>query len=87
MSFVIYTVPNCVYCVKAKELFKLNNIEYIEVLLEKNEFVKKVNEFIQGENLKTAPQITVTGKLIGGYTDLTYYLDNNSNSFNNSDDF
>ena len=86
MTFVIYTVPNCVYCVKAKEL--LRNKEYTEVLLDKNEFVEKVNKYTRGvKQIKTAPQITFSDQLIGGYTELSHYLVNNSDSFNDSNDF
>lgn len=91
--FTVYTVPDCLFCTKAKELLKNNEIDFEEVVLDRETFVQVLNEysFADGRKLRTAPQITkneeYNEEYIGGFTELSCYLVNNSDNFNTSEDF
>ena len=87
--FTVYTISDCSFCVKTKELLQKNNIEFEEVLLDRETFIERLNEysFATGRRLRTAPQITKGDEYIGGFTDLSCYLVNKSDDFNTSDDF
>jgi len=63
----IYSMPNCPKCVKAKNLLKINNIEFEELL-----FTETIDVFQKTHNttVRSAPQIVVNGELIGGFEDL-----------------
>uniref|UniRef100_A0A6C0CWX8 ribonucleoside-diphosphate reductase n=1 Tax=viral metagenome TaxID=1070528 RepID=A0A6C0CWX8_9ZZZZ len=68
-NYVIYSIPNCIYCTAAKNLFKKYNINYTE---------KSHNDI----TLSTFPPYNVTfpkiyknnNELIGGYEELEKYL-------------
>ena len=76
-EFTIYTIPNCLYCSKAKELLNDYNVIYSEILLNKNEYIEIVNIKIKtNTQIKTAPQILNKNELVGGYTELTHFLNN-----------
>ena len=69
---LIYGKPDCKYCERAKELCESSNLEY--------EYLEIVKDFTRDELLKkfpdakTFPQITISGKAIGGYDQLTRIL-------------
>ncbi len=71
----IYTLPDCVYCVKAKWYLKtflpLYNIE--DNLLTPT--AKVYLEDLYSCKISTAPQIVIGGVYIGGYTDLVKWVD------------
>ena len=76
MDIVIYTKPNCSWCVKAKELMKKLNMVYSEKILEIDYTREELRELVP-ENLPlTVPQIFVYNKRIGGYEDFAEYCDN-----------
>lgn len=64
MKALVWTIPNCPFCIKAKKLLDLKGIEYEE---------------IEGfhENHPTVPYITFDGEPIGGFTELTRYVRSN----------
>jgi len=69
--FIIYSIPNCSFCEKAKELLK--DIPYIEHLSSKENYLSLLSR--EGfPNFKKAPCIVENGQLIGGYNDLEKYL-------------
>ena len=74
MKVLIYTRNNCVWCDRAKNLLKINNLEYEEVDLSDNvlreNFYKKFNN-----SIKTMPQIFIDDNRIGGFEALVDYLD------------
>lgn len=52
----IYTVPDCKFCKRAKELMKKLNVEYEEINL-KEPKNRKAREFYRSLGVKTAPII------------------------------
>jgi glutaredoxin 3 len=65
----IYTIDNCPYCDKAKELLNKRGVPFSETKLRRSdaEAVQKIKDLT---NMKTFPQILFADKLIGGYSDL-----------------
>ena len=57
MKATINTLPNCPWCVKAKKLLTLKDIEFTEL-------DGKV------DNWETVPYITINGQAIGGFAEL-----------------
>ena len=76
MRVEIYTKDNCVWCTRAKNLMNDFNISYLEYDLsdedERKEFYKEV-----GENVSTVPQVYINGNRIGGYKELSKWVDLN----------
>ena len=65
---VVWSKPNCPFCVKAKALLDAKGIEYE---------VREIGSGFTREDLlaavpqaKTVPQIFLDNKLVGGYTEL-----------------
>jgi glutaredoxin 3 len=76
MDIVIYSKPNCPYCEKIKQVFKLKEYSYVEYVLD-TDFTRKqfVEEFgSQG----TFPRIRINGTLVGGCNDTISYLKENN---------
>ncbi len=65
MKVKIYSLPECIYCKKAKAYFKANNIEFEDVNLEDNEAAQKEMEDISGQ--RGTPVIVIDGKVIVGF--------------------
>ena len=63
MKATINTIENCPWCVKAKKLLDLKEIEYTEV-----------NGKV--DNWPTVPYIEIDGQVIGGFTELARYVRN-----------
>ena len=61
MRATIHTLPTCPYCVKAKKLLALKEIEYTEV-----------NG--KSDGWPTVPYIEIDGKSIGGFLELMRYV-------------
>ena len=82
MDIVIYTKPNCPWCVKAKELMKKLNLEYSEKILDVDYTRDELRELVNGgapvsiTPPLTVPQIFVYNKRVGGYEDFVEYCDN-----------
>ena len=82
MDIVIYTKPNCPWCVKAKELMKKLNLEYSEKILDVDYTRDELRELVNGSAPVsitpplTVPQIFVYNKRVGGYEDFVEYCDN-----------
>ncbi len=62
----IYSLEVCPYCEQAKLLLKGNNVEFEEIVLNREELA----ELSAKTKLMTAPQIFFGDQLIGGFTDL-----------------
>ncbi|KRO33157.1 MAG: hypothetical protein ABS15_00370 [SAR86 cluster bacterium BACL1 MAG-120823-bin87] len=71
----IYSKSNCLYCDKAKNYFTQNNISYVEHNVEVPEVFDTLMN--RNPNARTMPQIFIDNELIGGYTDLEDWLQNN----------
>lgn len=74
----IFTLPNCTYCKKAKELLKNKNIKYKEFdILNDTANMKKFLTLVLGKlHPITVPQIFIDGKWIKGFDELNQ-LDEN----------
>ena len=72
----IYSKSNCIFCDKAKHYFAQNDISYVE----HNAEVPEVFEMLmtRNPNARTMPQIFINDQLIGGFTDLEAWLENNN---------
>ena len=74
MKVLIYTRDNCIWCDRAKNLLKINNLDYEEIDLSddvlRENFYKKFNN-----SIKTMPQIFIDNNRIGGFEALVDYLD------------
>jgi glutaredoxin len=78
MNIVIYSKPNCPWCVKAKELMNKLNLNYDEKVLDVD-YTRDELKQLMPENLPlTVPQIFVYNKRIGGYEDFVEYCDNHN---------
>lgn len=89
MDIVIYTKPNCPWCVKAKELMKKLNLEYSEKILDVDYTRDELRELVNGSAPVsmtpplTVPQIFVYNKRVGGYEDFAEWCDNHG--YNNAE--
>tara|TARA_B100001778_G_C18108648_1_gene415150 strand:+ start:265 stop:552 length:288 start_codon:yes stop_codon:yes gene_type:complete len=78
MPTVVYSKPNCPSCVKAKMLLKNKNIPFTESIIGKDIQVETLMKEFELNNLpmpRTAPQIILHGKYVGGYEQLIQYID------------
>jgi len=67
-SIVLISIPNCSYCVKAKEFLKKNKQKFKEVLYDKNleeEFWKQYKK-----KYPYVPRVIIDKKFIGGFMEL-----------------
>lgn len=78
MNIEIYGRPGCSYCNMAKDLLNKKGLHYTEHVvgstMTREEFFEKFPE------AKTVPQITIDGRLIGGYDKLTEWMNDYDNS-------
>lgn len=67
----IYTSQTCPYCIKAKKLLKMLNLEYVEHDVSES-FDNMCEELAKrfDRSISTVPQIIINDKYVGGYTDL-----------------
>jgi len=68
MKAIIWSKPDCPYCVRAKYEFEKRGIEYEERMIgfgwTKDQLLESVPQ------ARSVPQIFIDEKYIGGYTDL-----------------
>lgn len=72
MKLSIYTKSDCTYCSKAKVWLKKNGFRYTEVSLD-DEIQRK--EFYHKYQVSSVPQVFISDRRIGGYSDLETGLD------------
>ena len=81
MTITVYSKPACVYCDKAKALLTRLGYEYKENVVTKDISLPELFEEL-GKQVRTIPQITIDGKHIGGYNELTeYFMEQGKNNF------
>jgi glutaredoxin len=73
--FEVITKPNCPYCTSAKYLLKKNNLLYHERVMGVNIDRDLILE--SWPTMHSFPIVTHNGILVGGYTDLLKYIDEN----------
>jgi len=64
-NIVVYSKPNCPYCVSAKQFLATQGYTFEEKILGVNITKEELLEAIP--NAKTAPLIVINGTVIGGY--------------------
>ena len=78
MNIEVYGKPDCPFCSLAKDLLNRKGLHYSEHVagsdMTREEFFEKF------PGARTVPQITIDGRLIGGYDKLTEWM----NSYDNS---
>jgi glutaredoxin-like protein len=62
-SYTVFTRPGCPFCVEAKELLKSKNIDFEELVLNKDYTLKSL---IAVSGTTTVPQVFASGERIGG---------------------
>ena len=73
MTIIVYSKPACVYCDKAKALLTRLGSKYTEKVVTKDISLPELFEEL-GKQVRAIPQITIDGKHIGGYNELTEYF-------------
>ena len=79
MKALVYSKNLCGFCNMAKNLLKMKNVEYEEKNIEEDiEARKELFEKAEKINVvpRTAPQIWLDDKYIGGVNELKAYFDN-----------
>ena len=61
----IYTTPNCAFCKRAKDYFKLKNLEYTEYDVSKD--IEKQKEMIDKTGQFGVPVIDINGQVAVGF--------------------
>ena len=74
MSIVIYSKPNCTYCVQAKDLLRKCSMEFEEKMFGKDFMSPEELYEAVGKQVRTMPQIMIDGELVGGFNHLKEYL-------------
>lgn len=70
----VYTSTTCPYCVKAKRLLKMLNLDYEEINCDENfdEMCANLSEKFNQPCISTVPQIIINDNYVGGYDDLEH---------------
>lgn len=68
-KITVYSMQNCPYCVKAKNLLTQRGLKYDVVMIDEWPDAEW-DALVKKSGMKTVPQIYVDEKLIGGYTQL-----------------
>ena len=68
----IYTSQSCPYCIKAKKLLKMLNLEFEEINSDDNfdEMCENLSQKYNKPGISTVPQIIINNHYIGGYDDM-----------------
>ena len=74
MSVTVYTKDLCGYCDAAKSLLKRMNVRFDEAKIGTDITREELLEI--APHARTAPQIVINNKVVGGYDDLIEYIEN-----------
>ncbi len=67
-KIVIYSKPNCGYCISAKNMCESKGINYEYLMLDEDYTFEKFQE--EFPNARTFPQIVVDDRKVGGFNEL-----------------
>ena len=70
--YTIYSKPSCSYCSQAKQLLEMKQLPFVYKQLGKDYTLQELLEV--SPTARTFPVILKDGELIGGYSDLCEYL-------------
>ena len=73
MRITIYSKDECVFCDRARELLKSRGREFIEYKLDKDFSRPVLKEVFP--SAKTFPVVTINGVHIGGYSELSEFME------------
>ena len=79
MNIVVYTKPDCHFCLKAKMMLDEKNITYSNFILGKD--ITKADFMMRYPGVNSVPHVVVDGKSIGGYDALNEWVAINYNIF------
>ena len=65
---VVYSSPYCGYCVAAKRLLRSKGADFLEINVVSGP--ERRREMLELTGQKTVPQILISGRHVGGYTEL-----------------
>ena len=74
MNVTVYTKDLCGYCDAAKSLLRKMNVRFDEAKIGTDITKEELLEI--APNARTAPQIVINNKVVGGYDDLVDYIEN-----------
>ena len=74
MSVTVYTKDLCGYCDAAKSLLRKMNVRFDEAKIGTDITKEELLEI--APNARTAPQIVINNKVVGGYDDVVDYIEN-----------
>jgi glutaredoxin 3 len=74
MKVIVYTKDNCPYCVKAKQLLSIKNVDYNEVVIGQD--IIREDFMSLFPDVRTVPLIIIDNVKVGGYEQLREYIDN-----------
>ena len=64
----IYSTRICPYCIRAKNFFDKKNIEYTEIMIDKDPML--IKEMMDKSGRQSVPQIFIGDYHVGGFDDL-----------------
>ena len=70
--YTIYSKPSCSYCLQAKQLLEMKQLPFVYKQLGADYTLQELLEV--SPTARTLPVILKDGELIGGYSDLCEYL-------------
>lgn len=72
-SAVVYSIPNCGFCMKVKHLLRTQDIKFSERVIGKD--VTKEEAITEiGRNITSVPQVVIDGEYVGSYSSTMKYL-------------
>lgn len=73
-KITIYTSEMCPYCIKAKKLLKMLNLDFEEINSDGNfdGMCESLSQKFNRPGISTVPQIIINDHYIGGYDDLEH---------------
>ncbi len=71
-KYIIYSKPNCGWCLQAKDLLEQNNLDFEYLQLGTH---YSLQEFMESfPNARSFPMIVKDAEIIGGFNNLVEYL-------------
>ena len=74
MKAIVWSKDNCTYCDQAKKLLEEKGVEFEEKKIGHGYTLEDLLAVVP--NARTAPQIVINNKVVGGYDDLIEYIEN-----------
>ena len=65
MKIIIYSTPNCPYCIKAKEYLKEKGVEFEEIDISKDQ--EAAQDIMKRSKQMSVPVIEINGELVIGF--------------------